>query len=146
MQKTNADARIDAYAIALDETDGYIIADKDRPYIRAIRGVYCFDRNRRTYCCELTPSYFLIHLYDAVIWTEAGEALDGFKLDELDQKYAYCGGEDCYMHCSRVQRIIDRDQPHTVGHIGDVDWADPDMDYDERIEALVEGLSADCPF
>ena len=71
---------IDAYVIAFSEIDHYFIKDEDRPHIQDIRGVYLFNHNERTFCCEFTPSYWLIHLYDEVILTpEADEALDEFR-------------------------------------------------------------------
>jgi hypothetical protein len=129
---------IDAYVIALDETASYEIDDADRPYVRQIHGVYVFDRNQRTHCCEWTPSYYLIHLYDEVIFTEQGDTLDEYAADELYQKYEYCGGEDCYVHCHTIERIIERNEPFTVYHYGDSDVDEHDADYDAQMDAIRE--------
>jgi len=63
---------IDIYAVNLDFTDDFAIDPADRPYIENIRAIFMFDRNQRTHCCELTPSYYLIHLYDEIYWTGSG--------------------------------------------------------------------------
>lgn len=144
---------IDAYAVVLDETNLYTIDPADAPYIARIRGVYLFDRNERTHCCELTPSYYLIHLYDQVIPTDAGEALDDADREALYEKYEHNGGEDCYVHCGEIERIIDAGQPGRIVHYGDCapnDLCDEIEDADERhsaeMEEIAEDMQGNCPF
>lgn len=140
---------IDAYVVAFDETDHYQIDDEDRPYIERIVGVYLFDRNQRTHCCELTPSYWLIHLYDEVRLTPLGmDCDDEYRLDEIYQKYEYNGGDDIYVHCHSVERIIAKAdaKPFTVYHYGDTEVDEDDVDYDDQMEALREELSCNHPF
>jgi hypothetical protein len=148
MCETEVQTPIDAYAVALDETTNYEIDETDRPYIECIVGVYLFDRNQRTRCCELTPSYWLIHLYDQVRLTPAGQALDEYQLDEIYQKYEYCGGEDIYVHCHSVERIIAKanENPFTVYHYGDPEVDEDDVDYDDQMEGVREYLCGNCPF
>ena len=129
--------KIDAYVIALDETR--YVDECDRPFIRQARGVYLFDRNQHTYCCEMTPSYYLIHLYDEILLTEEGEALDD--PDRLYETYECCNGDDRYAHCRDIDAIIERDEPFTVYHYGDTDAdADADAEYDEQLDALRENF------
>jgi len=143
--KTEPRTPIDAYVIALDETDHYYISEADRPYIRQIRGVYLFDRNERTHCCELTPSYYLIRLWDEVLLTEAGEALDDFAADRLYQEYEYCGGDDCYVHCHTIEKLIGDSKPFTVHHHGDTEVDEQDVDHDGQMEALREEFNCNHP-
>jgi hypothetical protein len=144
---------LDAYALNFDRTDDFFIDPEDRPYIESIRSIFAMDRNERTHLCELTPSYFLIHLYDEIYWTDAGDALDEYKKDELYQAYCYCGTEDEYQHCAGIDRMIEADAPGTVEHYGDLDpsaWADESEDPDENhaadMEKLREQLCGNCPF
>ena len=139
-------APIDAFAVALDETANYEIAEKHRPYIKRIMGVYLFDRNQRIHCCELTPSYYLIHLYDQVILTEAGEAMGEEFKDDLHEEYEHCGGENIYVHCSEISKLIDRNEKWTVYYYGDPEIDYEDSDYDDQMEGIREYLCANCPF
>ena len=130
---------IDAYVITFSEIDHYFLTEKDRPHIQNIRGVYLFDHNERTFCCEMTPSYWLIHLYDEVILTpEADEALDEFEKDDIYQEYENCGGDDIYVHCHTIDAIIEADKPNTVHHYGGTNVSYDDSDYDEQLEGLQE--------
>lgn len=137
---------IDAYAVALDEMDHYQIAPADQRYIEQIRGVYLFDHNQQTHCCELTPSYYLIHLYDQVILTEEGAELDDLIQDRLFQEYEHCGGEDCYVHCSAIEKIIKCNDSRTIYHYGDTEISQQDVGYDEQMESIREKLCENCPF
>lgn len=145
MTTLDSEKPIDAYVVALDETDHYDIDPADRQFIRQIRGVYVFDRNERTHCCEWTPSYWLIHLYDEVLLTEAGEALDDHAADDLYQKYEYCGGDDIYVHCHSIDAIIRRNEPFTVYHYGDTEVDQEDVDHDGQMDALREHFCGNCP-
>lgn len=136
---------IDAYAIALDETANYEIDENDRPYIKQIRAAYLFDRNQRTHCCETTPSYYLIYLYNEMVLTDEGLALDEYAVDELYQKYESYSGDDIYVHCCDVERLIERDERFTVYHYGSPEVDEPG-DRDAQMEELREELSCNHPF
>lgn len=150
MCETETEVRppIDAYAIALDETGHYEIDAADRPYIERIVGVYVFDRSERTHLCELTPSYYLIHLYDEVRLTPLGmDCEDERRLDEIYQKYEYCESQDIYVHCHSVERLLAQaeERPFTVYHYGEPENED-DAEHDEVMEALREELNCNHPF
>ncbi len=140
---------IDAWAVCLDETGHYNIDPADAPYIAAIHGVYVFDRNQQTHCCELTPSYYLIHLYDSVLFT--GDVSDE-KREELDEKYCYCESDDIYVHCHEIDLMIARNKRGEVSHYGDVaghdreDDGTPEENREKEMEAIREDLCANCPF
>ncbi len=151
---TETDRRvIDAYAVALDETDRCHIERADRPYIARILGAYLFDRNERTHCCELTASYYLIYLFTSVELTDAGHALDDDARGELYDRYEMEPSDDCYVHCGEIERMIAAGKPYTVSHYGDVaesDLEDGIDDANERhsaeMEAIQEDLSCNHPF
>jgi len=126
---------IDAHVIALDETDHYNIAPADQPHIAKIRGVYLFDINQQTCCCEMTPSYYLIHLYDQVILTDDGKSLNESAKDEIDQRYASEGGNNIYVHCHTIDALIETTEHYHYGATG-VDY--DKSDYDEQMEGLQE--------
>lgn len=126
---------IDAYVVAFDETGNYRIAEKHRPFIQSIRGVYLFNRNEETYCCELTPSYFLIHLYDEVIFE--GEVSEELR-DEISQKYEHCGGDDIYVHCRTIDSLMPGHRPGWIHHYGNTEVSYDDSDYNEQMEGLRE--------
>jgi hypothetical protein len=139
---------IDAYCVALDETDHYVIADEDKPKIEKIMGVYLFDKNEVTHCCELTPSYWLIHLYDEVV---CAKEVDDEERSRLDEEYGHEDAEDIYVHCRDIERIIEKAERWTVLHHGDPELPDDEDKTDEenhrdKMEALREHFCGNCPF
>jgi len=141
---------IDAYAIALDETDYYNLHPADAPFIKRILGVYLFDRNERVHCCELPPSYFLIYLYTCV---EFVDGIDDDMREAIDEKFANEPSDDCYIHCSSIERIIAADTRSEIDHYGDVaandledGIADPDERHSAEMDRIQEDLRGNCPF
>ena len=141
---------IDAYAVALNETEYYNIDAADRRFIERIDGVYVFDRNEHTHCCELTPSYFLIYAYTCIVFT--ADADDAAR-DDLQDKYAYQPSDDIYMHCHTVDRLVAAGTRDTVSHYGDVfpngmetDVDDPDDRHSLEMEHIREDLNCNSPF
>jgi len=134
--------KIDAWAIALDETDHYIISAADAPLIKQIRGVYLFDRNRRTHVCELTPSYWLIHLYNQIILVDN---VDESRREELYEEYECYPSDDIYVHCSTIDKILNGGDS-SVDHYGFTEVSLDDIDYDNQMESVREYLCGNCPF
>ncbi len=134
--------KIDAWAIALDETDHYDISEADAPLIKQIRGVYLFDRNRRTYACEMTPSYWLTHLYDQVILVDD----DDPRREELHEDYEGYPGDDIYVHCSTIDKIIAENDRNVVDHYGDTEVSFDNVDYANQMESVREYFCGNCPF
>lgn len=126
---------IDAYVVAFDETRNYRIAEKHRPLIQSIRGVYLFNKNEVTHCCELTPSYLLIHLYDEVVL--AGEVSDELR-EKISEEYEHCGGDDIYVHCHTIEVDRGGHRPGWVHHYGNPEVSYEDSDYNEQMEGLRE--------
>ncbi len=134
--------KIDAWSIALDETNHYGIFNADAPLIKQIRAVYLLDRNQRTHACEVTPSYWLIHLYDQVILFDDVEES---QREELYDVYECHPGEDIYVHCSAIDQLIDENDHGVVNHYGDPGVSFDDVDYNDQMESLREYLCCNCP-
>lgn len=139
---------IDARCVLFDETDYYGIDDEDKPFIGSINGIYLYDKNERTHCCEWTPSYWLIHLYDVIDFK--GDPSDD-KRDELSQKYEYNGGDDIYVHCHTLDETEKRQKKkrkcrRTLIEIGKTGVNYADVDHDEQMDSLREHYCGNCPF
>lgn len=126
----------DWYAAAIDETAHYTIEEEDKPFIERIVGVYFFDRNEYTHCCEVTPSHYLRYLSDSVRCKD--DTPDDVR-ERIYELYEHCGGEDCYMHVSSVDRIPEKFKHH---------YGEPqDADAEDRGEGEVrEHFQGNCPF
>lgn len=133
--------------VALDETHHYEIQDDDKPHIAAILGVYVFDARSVTFCCELTPSFWLVHLYDQVRLTpEAEDVLTDDQRDDIYQRYEQEGGEDCYVHCYDIESIAERFPNRGAFRFIRLpdEVLEEDITPDEVIESLREELCANC--
>lgn len=126
--------KIDAYAISRCETEYFVIDPEDAPLIEQIRGVYMFDYSRRTFCCEVTPSYRLIFLYHQVYLRED---LSENRRGDLYEKYESAPGDDIYVHCCN----IDMDSEWVISY-GLCNYDD----YDERMEEIQDDICSDWPF
>lgn len=140
---------IDAYCVALVETENYFIDDEDKPHIREIRGVYLFDRNCRTFCCEMTPSHYLIYLYDQVVFNDG---VPEETASALVEKYEYLGGEDRYVHCHSVEALIKPEDGPNCCHLGTPFYRTgrgpvpyDEMSRDEQMDSLRETYSTNPP-
>ena len=143
--ETKLRSPIDARVIAINETEYYEFPAEHAPYIQAIRGIYLYDANQHTHCCELTPSYYLIFLYHSVLLTEAGKALDDEARRVLLEEYEVCNnGEDRYVHCSTVERLAKATGDYLEYGATEVSY--DDETYDEQIEGLIEYFGGNPPF
>lgn len=43
--------------LKMNETEMWFFPDEFKPFIKAVYGAYIFNPNRKTYCCEMTPSF-----------------------------------------------------------------------------------------
>lgn len=103
---------VDAFVVGFDETYAWNLAPEDKPWIKEIRGVYLFDRNEVTHCCEVTPSYFMRFCYHAFVLVDA--ATDEVS-ERIHEEYGTEPQDDCYMHCSEVDRFVS-EHPEWVRH------------------------------
>lgn len=137
---------IDARVVALVETSGYNIAACDKPFIDCIRGIYVYDKNTVTHCCEMTPSYYLIHVYDQVILTEAGNELNHIAQDKIFEKYEQHGeSDDKYVHCRNIDKIESEATPYYYYKYGNPKVSFDDVEYDQQMESLREHFQGNCP-
>ncbi len=135
---------IDGYAIQRDETSLYTIDAEDQPHIVRIRGVYMFNRNEQHHAGELTPSYWLIHLYDVVIFVD--EPLSEVEIDAIKEKYeTYCG-HCIYVHCHEIDRLIESNDQTRIYHYGATGVSYEDEDYDDQMQQLESHFHEDSPF
>lgn len=84
----------------------YVNIDETRFYKKAflvrigegakIYGSYIFDLNERTFCCEITPSYYLEYAGSFIVGGEYSEAID----EEVMQANVHSEGH--YRHCRSV--------------------------------------------
>lgn len=102
---------INARVISIDETRNYNIKPEHEEYIDKILGVYLYDKNMPTVVCEITPSYYLIHLYDEVVIKDGSYAVlpdenEIYDREEIYETYENTGiSEDIYVHVSTVDRL-----------------------------------------
>ncbi len=130
---------IDAYVVRLNRTPMFMIAEEDAPFIDRIDSIYLFDANERVHCCEITPSYWMIHVCDEVIYKDDTPEE---KWDELDEKYGHCYGDwDCYIHCHSIDAIVAAAKPFTVHHYGESGVSYEDTSRDEQMEAIRESFN-----
>ncbi len=98
-------------AIALDFTRYFTIDEEDKPFIKAIKAVFFYEPDVATYCCELTPSYFLEYLYTYVEYKDADDRPESTDKESeairarCDERYCYEQTDDFYMHCSAVKAL-----------------------------------------
>ena len=120
----------------MDETNNYNLDPRESGYIQSIRGAYLYDRNEQTCCCEITPSYDLLHLYDEVVFNEEGEKLSEEEKSVIYDIYENCSGDDIYVHCHTIDKMKKQ------YHYGSTGVKYSESDYDEQIEGLREHFCA----
>lgn len=90
------------HVVAINDTHYWNLKEEDKPYIEKMLSVYYFDKNEITYCCEITPSYFLCGLYNtAVCKLDTPEAVR----ERIYDRYEGEPCDDCYVHCSVADRM-----------------------------------------
>ncbi len=131
---------IDAHLVMFDTTSKWNFRDEDKPYIDQIHSVYLFDQNEITHCCELTPSYYLIHLYDEVILSEAGGELSEEKKSELYEFYESPVVDNCniYVHCYMIDEIVKENKRSRHYHYGETGISFEDVSVEDQMESLRE--------
>lgn len=119
------------------------LPDAIKPYVAAIYGVYAFDRNLHTHCCEVTPSYYL-HCMD---WdwdfTPAANLLPdaerSAKMDAISEFFfgdchTYLEGCSGYHHAHHIEAMIQHDKTVRFHQAGDID---PDGEHADDEEGML---------
>lgn len=89
-------------AVAMDHT--MYMTDVLRSEVKGVRGIYLYDETSRTFCCEITPSFFLRWVDVAL---EYADDISDKRKDELYDEFreSYAANDpDIYMHVRDVER------------------------------------------
>jgi hypothetical protein len=139
MKTTELITKPDWCFIRLDETSFWNMPADVSPYVKHVFGIYAFNRNEQTYCCEITPSYFLQLI--AHDWEHTSELYDLPNCEQLREVAADfftsvfpSPDSDQYYHVSLIKKLIAAD-PAGFHAAGDI--ADPDSD-EHEINMLCE--------
>jgi len=134
-------------ALRLNETNYFKDSHGNLPEdlngkISAIYSVYLYDDTVRTFCCEITPSFFLRWVDVVLDFTDGIEESERDKIyDEMRDVYTR-DNSDCYMHISTVEKFEHR-KVFMKGNDFEPWWKEYDEEkiWDEVIEAYHQ-----CPF
>lgn len=125
--KDMGQAENDFVAVAVNETPYYEFGKEDASLIERVYTVYVFNRSEHTYCCQLTPSYFLEPAYTELILTDYDVSEE--KKEELDEKYCMVSWEDAhYANVYSIERYI-KDNPSLVDVYGYAEDIESVLDY-----------------
>jgi len=95
-------ARADFRLIALDETEYWNLPEYAGKILR-VECVYLYDAAEQTYCCELTPSHYLIPIESRAVCAEDVSEEDRDRIDQTIR--AHDSSEGSYMHCRTVEKL-----------------------------------------
>lgn len=97
------------YSIRIDETEYFKDWLKKYSFNGKIYGIYIYDANEQTYCCEMTPSYCLYPVGYHLEWDEMTieemAAKSGIPEDEIDDLENSIDGDVTYIHCGSIDRL-----------------------------------------
>lgn len=138
MLNTEPTVKIDAHIVGLDEKSLYVLSAELDKYIKAVRSVYLYDKNTVTYCCELTPSYYMRQLYVYPELSDEGQKLPEDEQERIHDMFAeVC--DNCYMHCSTVDRLTEEAKKSGYWyHPGKTGASYDDTPYEVQMEELYE--------
>jgi hypothetical protein len=111
--------------IKKDETKYWETSLRQKFSISKITAVYVFDAEEHTYCCELTPSHYLV--FCGYEYDSTRELTDDEK-EELDNLFTENGGDDnnYYQHSSGLKDCPKVSQPcETIDEVVEYYQANP---------------------
>ena len=95
----------DVYVIVMNETCYWNLPEALMQHVERIEGVYVFNRNEHTYCCEMTPSYWLEFVENRAIYKEGTPSR---LIDEIDNQVLSASDEHGhYYHVYEIDTAID---------------------------------------
>lgn len=104
MRKRDKSVTPDFHIIKIDERNFWSESVQQRT--KEVYGVYAFDRNSYTYCCEATPSYELLFLGTDFV---GEENLSEEQKEELDTWVLTADSEPVtYMHVRSVEQLCEK--------------------------------------
>jgi hypothetical protein len=137
LNERRPDVKPDWQYVKIDETKHWVEDCNARKFGKKLIATYAFNKNSVTYCCSLTPAYWLLYLGteaqpDDELTEEQSEAV----YNDIIESEGASGTDGGYHACSDVDRM--NFKPLTCGI--DVDRADysDDEDGDREYERAVE--------
>jgi hypothetical protein len=106
MNQPRQDIVPEFHAVLFDETQDYSFQLGDKQYIRRIEQVYVYDYREETFCCEITPTFYLEPAYSYIVWAkEPNEE----KREELTERYCDdVRSEPGYHHVRSIEGFVKR--------------------------------------
>jgi len=99
-------------AVKINETQHWNEKFRKDYGIKALFGVYVFDSESHTHCCELTPSYEMHFVHTQPDWHgELTEEQREDMYEQITEGDNYANEPVTYMHCSSVDRFDTIDLP-----------------------------------
>jgi len=111
--------------IRLKETSFWNLPEHLRPFVADVYGIYAFNRNAHTHCCEFTPSYWLWHIVNDWRGTQAWIDLDDRRQDKVSEEISdmlrdaeAADDSSHYQHVRNIERLIT--EGATLHEAGDI--------------------------
>jgi hypothetical protein len=105
-----AKLKVEVTLVRYDETKAYNLdrfpAETAPKKVKSIHEVYLFDRNSQTYCCEITPSYWLEYLRSDVEWNEEPTEEERNAMEEELITINANADNSCYRHVRDVEAYV----------------------------------------
>lgn len=117
--------------IRYDETEYWSDDIKDK--VNAIYMDYVYDDGECTYCCEMTPSFWMMNYNIDIHWKEELSEQEIDELWDIIHDNAYINDNDHYNHCKDVE-------PYSKDVSNYVYWDDDTM------EDVIERLRSNPPY
>jgi hypothetical protein len=138
----------DIHFVSLNRTENYNIEPEDQPFIEAILDVYSYASNHVTYCCEMTPSYWLTSHGSIVRFKEEADGvLSDIAQERIHERILsrYEGIVDesggVYIHCHNLDALrvtLEAANDFRYYHLGFPPATRADYDTDADFENAVE--------
>ena len=130
--------------ITLDETSYWDLSEgvspDDLANLERIETVYLYDSTQRTYCAEMTPSYWLVPVETREIWKDDYEPAT----DDLNCLIYGNGGDadGMYMHVPVIDRLVKQlsPDPFRTKRLGSMGYRDPVNIFDLAGELSANGV------
>jgi hypothetical protein len=109
LNEPNPDIKPDIKYVKIDDTRHWAEGFLKKYGITKMVGVYIFDANEYTYCCEITPSHWLEHIEtqpELEQWPEDQETREELYDEILEAEMG--NDNDCYMHVRCVSEAMPR--------------------------------------
>jgi hypothetical protein len=126
----------DVWIVKFEEREHW--TDKVKALTEAIYGVYAFDRNSVTHCCELTPSYELRFICfveipkDGLTETQR-ETLTDYMCDGLNDQEQWT-----YHHVKGIDKLLETPIKRCEDRTGGYQWKSDEDTFDKVFEEILD--------